>query len=109
MEIQEKQIKGSILIIIKGSIDLYSSLDLKELIDEMNFEQPLKLIFDLKDVDYIDSSGIGTMIKVLNQIKNQDSSLALARLRPMIQRIFKAAGLIDFFEILTDKEFQDRT
>ena len=62
----------------------------------------------MNKLDYIDSSGIGCLIKSLNSIKNQKGVLILVGLKPMILNVFKLAKLDLFFQIMTNDEFKQK-
>jgi anti-sigma B factor antagonist len=62
----------------------------------------------MNKLDYIDSSGIGCLIKSLNSIKNQKGVLILVGLKPMILNVFKLAKLDLFFQIMTNDEFKNK-
>ena len=66
---------------------------------------PSILAIDMNKLDYIDSSGIGTLIKSLNVVKNKKGILILIGLKPMILNVFKLAKLDMFFEIMTNDQF----
>jgi len=101
--------KGSYKIVeLKGSLDLYTALDLKEQIEQMTFKENNNLIFNMKYVDYVDSSGIGALIKISNLIAEKKENFHIANLKSMIERIFKVAGLMSYFSVLTDEELHDK-
>ena len=60
---------------------------------------------NLSKVDYIDSSGLGVLIKVLNSAKNEGKSMLLFGATPKIQNIFQLARLEKFFTFTTAAEF----
>ena len=66
---------------------------------------PSILAVDMNKLDYIDSSGIGTLIKSLNVVKNKKGILILIGLKPMILNVFKLAKLDMFFEIMSNDQF----
>lgn len=69
---------------------------------------PSTLAIDMNKLDYIDSSGIGTLIKSLNAIKSKKGILILVGLKPMILNVFKLAKLDMFFEIMTNEQFETK-
>ncbi|MDR1415183.1 MAG: STAS domain-containing protein [Odoribacteraceae bacterium] len=57
------------------------------------------LIFDLHDIEFIDSSGIGCIIALLKTAKSVGSSLKLCDLTPDVMDIFKLLHLQVIFDI----------
>ncbi len=101
--------KGDYAILqIKGSLDMYSSLELKNLTENLPVGSSTSIILDLSEVNYVDSSGIGTMIKIVNQVQDAGGKLYITGLKPMIEKIFKVAGLMNYFAILSEHDFKSR-
>ncbi|MCB1190146.1 MAG: STAS domain-containing protein [Leptospiraceae bacterium] len=97
---------GNVKIIgLTGKFDIESTEEFEE-----NFQRELKskppaIAIDMTKLDYIDSSGIGALIKSLNSIKNNKGVLILFGLKSMILNIFKLAKLDLFFQIMTTDAF----
>ena len=69
---------GEIYIIdVNGEMDLYNSYKLKELVMKM-IEKNVKLfVINLEQVDYIDSSGIGALIYMFYNQKDESKTCNL--------------------------------
>lgn len=93
---------------IKGSVDMYTALDIKSAADALNISDGHALIFDLAGVNYIDSSGIGTLIKILNEVDEKNGHFYMTNLKPMIEKIFKVAGLVSYFSILSTEDYEEK-
>ncbi len=63
---------------------------------------------DLSNIEYIDSSGLGGMIKALNNAKSKGKSLYLYSASPNIQSVFTMARLDKFFSFISPSEFKSR-
>ncbi len=61
-------------------------------------------LFNLKDVEYMDSDGLGEILGSYISISKLEGKLKLTNLVPKIRIMFKAAGLIKIFEIFDDEE-----
>lgn len=108
MDITIQQRQGAVSLQLNGSLDIYTSLDLKTKIEETVETYQKALIIDLTNVEYVDSSGIGTLIKGLNITKEKDVAFAIVGVQPSIEKVFKVAGLLSFFTILTQKEYDEQ-
>ena len=60
---------------------------------------PLKIIIDLEDVEYIDSSGLGFFIGTLKKVKELKGDLKLAHLNAYMMGIFKLINMHYIIEI----------
>ncbi|MCB1166488.1 MAG: STAS domain-containing protein [Leptospiraceae bacterium] len=108
MEISVKKNENQILFELEGSLDIYTSLDLKSSLEENVKENNPDVVIDLDKLTYIDSSGIGILIKALNYIQGLNGKLCVANLKPAIEKVFKVSGLTSYFEILSTDEFKSR-
>lgn len=108
MEISVKKNDNQILFELEGSLDIYTSLDLKSSLEENVKENNPDVVIDLDKLTYIDSSGIGILIKALNYIQGLNGKLCVANLKPAIEKVFKVSGLTSYFEILSTDEFKSR-
>jgi len=108
MTIQKHKTDSYAVLFLEGSLDMYTSLDLKRAIEDIQPGPGVIVILDLALVTYMDSSGIGTLIKLLNELNEKNAALFLSGLVPTIEKIFKVAGLNNFFHILTPEERKDK-
>lgn len=105
MEIITQNRQNSILMALNGSLDIYTSLELKETLETLvNSKEIKNIIIDLDFTDYVDSSGIGTLIKGLNLAREKKIEFYIVNVQPTIEKVFKVAGLLNFFKILSRQE-----
>ena len=62
------------------------------------------LILDLKDVKYMDSSGIGELVSSFTTVKNAGGTLKLANLNSRIHDLLQLTALITVFEVFDSVE-----
>ena len=61
-------------------------------------------LFNLRDVTYLESLGLGEMVGCLISISNLGGKLQLINLLPKIRLMLETTGLINVFEIADDEE-----
>jgi len=61
-------------------------------------------LFNLKDVTYMESLGLGELVGCLISISNLGGKLILINLLPKIRLMFEVTGLINVFKIAGDEE-----
>ena len=70
-------------------------------------KDPVKTILaNFSDLNYIDSSGIGALILLMNTAKNLNVELVLYNIPKEIHNVFKIAYLDKFFHITTSQELK---
>jgi len=91
---------------ITGKFDIESTEEFESIFNKQVESSPPVIAVEMSKLDYIDSSGIGSLIKSLNHLKNKKGKLVLVGMKPMIQNVFKLAKLDMFFEILSPSDFK---
>ena len=62
-----------------------------------------KILLNLADVDYIDSSGIGELVSGFTAVKNQSGELKLLQLTKKVRDLLQITKLYTVFDIYTDE------
>lgn len=100
MEIKLEKIDSSILHIqIIGNLDLYNSEALKKCFIQNRLENKTLFIFNLKQVDYIDSTGIGCLINIYSSSKKRNLYIRFIYFQEKVLKIFQLTGLVRFLPV----------
>jgi len=62
-----------------------------------------KILLNLADVDYIDSSGIGELVSGYSAVKNQGGDLKLLQLTKKVRDLLQITKLYTVFEVFDDE------
>ncbi|HIB49677.1 MAG TPA: anti-sigma factor antagonist [Phycisphaerales bacterium] len=96
---------GTVTVIIPlGDIDLSKSSDLRNALQPVLKENPSKIIVDLSQVPYMDSSGVATLIEGLQLSQQSNIEFVLCALTEGVQSIIELARLDQIFIILDSRE-----
>lgn len=106
MELKTNQKGNTKVLEVLGKFDIESTEEFESVYQKLLESKPPVIAIEMSKLDYIDSSGIGSLIKCLNNTKNQKGKLVLVGLKPMILNVFKLAKLDMFFEIITSADFE---
>ncbi len=87
-----------------GEIDLGRTPALRVVLMDAMKGRPSRLILDLADVTYMDSSGVATFIEAMGISRKNKTVLVLCNLQDRVQSIFEIARLEMVFTIVTDTE-----
>jgi len=79
---------------IKGYLDAETTLSLETKLEETFKLAPKHFIFDLSDLDYISSAGVGTCLGALEDIQAKGGTLALAALKENVRHVFELLGFL---------------
>lgn len=83
---------------LTGDLDVYSEEDFKEFIEE-KIDVNKDLVFDLKDLDYLDSTGLGMFMLIYNKQKENGKSVKIINAKENIKKLFKITDLSDLFDM----------
>lgn len=90
------------VIVADGDIDIYSVASFKTAINEVLDTGANKLVIDLKDVEYIDSSGFGALLGATRRIRPNGGSIILTGCCDTVARIMKITQLDTIFVMCKD-------
>jgi len=106
MDLKIRKKDQSDIVDITGSLDIYTSVDFKEFIEKNITHSGCTVIVNMGNLSYIDSSGIGMLIKEMNYIQELSGEMALANLKPQIEKVLKVSGLMSYFRVISEEEFK---
>ena len=82
-----------------GEIDLSRSPSLRVQLRETLNGRPPRLIIDLSEVGYMDSSGVATFVEAMQQARSINCPMVLCSLQDRVRSIFEIARLDMVFTI----------
>ena len=88
-----------VVLRVGGEIDVYTAPKLREAVIELVDAGASHIIADLREVEFLDSTGLGALIGAQNRLRTQDGSFRLVITSDRIIRIFSITGLVKVFEI----------
>jgi anti-sigma B factor antagonist len=80
-----------------GEVEVYTAPELRERVIQLLAGGAIHLIADLRDVDFLDSTGLGALVGSLRRVRTYDGSLLLVASSARIREIFTITGLINAF------------
>lgn len=83
----------------EGDIDLASSPSLRAQLREIVDEASEAIIVDLEAVPYMDSSGVATLVELLQSCRQKGLDLTLCQLGERVLSVFQIARLDGVFKI----------
>jgi anti-sigma B factor antagonist len=76
---------------------------LRKTVRDLLEEQQHKIVLNLGDVDYIDSSGIGELVSAYTAVKNRGGDLKLLNLTKKVRDLIQLTKLYTVFDVYTDE------
>ena len=89
---------------MNGEIDINTAPQIKKVFDKILSEKREKILINFKEVSYIDSSGLATLVEMLKNIRSYGGKLKLSNLSTKIRSLFEITKLEKLFDISNDEE-----
>lgn len=94
MELHYESMNNTLIVKLKGELDHHVAEDIRVEIDEMiSSKRSKNLIFNLRELNFMDSSGIGVIIGRYKNINKYGGKVAVVEVSEKIDKIFSLAGL----------------
>lgn len=93
-----------VLLRVKGRLNAVAAPDLKSRLKELVAGGHSRVIIDLKDVSFIDSSGLAALVSGFRTTREAGGTMKLAGLGEQTLTVFKLTRLDHEFEIHPDAE-----
>ena len=90
---REDQPPHGCVVVARGQIDLGSSRRLSEALLRAIDDGLTNVVVDLKDVNFIDSTGLGVIIGVGKRLRRVGGSLTVLSSDETIRKVFELAGV----------------
>src|SRR6266404_4571408 len=105
MTTSTRQVYEVTIVDISGRIVLgEESAALRELVCELLSKGHKKILFNLGDVNYIDSSGLGHLVSAFTSVRKQEGELKLLNLTNKVHDLLQITKLYTVFDIMDDEE-----
>ncbi|MCI8368322.1 MAG: STAS domain-containing protein [Clostridia bacterium] len=84
---------GELLVALAGEIDSATSEDFYAEVNAMYLNDSKNIVFDCAALEFIDSTTLGTFVKIFKQLKADGNRLILRNVRPRIKKLFEICAL----------------
>jgi anti-sigma B factor antagonist len=104
MKVTTRQVDGVTILDLSGRITLgEGSVTLRDSVRDLLSKGQKKILLNLADVNYIDSSGIGELVSAYTTVRNQGGELKLLNLTRKVHDLLQITKLYTVFDIKDDE------
>ena len=105
LEIQQKEREGITVLEMKGRITVgKEATALREKVAELAAAGKLNVVFNLQDVDFIDSTGLGALVMCATSARKNGGSVKLVNLNRRNIELLVMTRLATAFETFNDEQ-----
>ena len=104
LKIDTREVAHVTILDVKGRIVLGDEIGvLRDAVRGLVADGKKKIILNLADVDYIDSSGVGELVGCFTTVRNAGGELKLLKLSQKVQDVLYVTKLYTVFDIREDE------
>ena len=104
MKSSTRQVDGITIVDLSGRITLgEGSVLLRDMVRDLVTKGQRKILLNLGDVTYIDSSGIGELVSAFTTVRNQGGELKLLNLTKKVHDLLQITKLYTVFDVKDDE------
>ena len=95
----------AVVAAVRGEIDLSNSAELRtELLDLIQKAKPARLVLNLAQVPYMDSSAVAVLVESLQKMRKTGGKVILTTLQPRVRSLLEIAHLNSIFVLVRDEQ-----
>jgi anti-sigma B factor antagonist len=103
-EITQTEREGVVILALKGRLTVGEASVVREKVNQLAAAGRVKVIFDLAQVDYIDSTGLGSMVICFTTLKKAGGTLKLLNLNKRNIELLVLTKLHIVFEVFSEEQ-----
>lgn len=87
------------VLAVSGEIDIATAPGLRERLHALLADGSKRLVVDLEDVDFIDSTALGVLVGVLKRARTEGGDVRIACSQPRVLKVFEITRLDNAFDL----------
>lgn len=103
LKIETRLVDGRAVLDLSGEVDSYNAPRLREKMVSLIDEGHANLLVNMTGVDYIDSTGLGTLVGGLKRASEKNGAIQIVCPNEQIYKVFSITGLVKVFPIFSDE------
>ncbi len=103
MHIETRTEKDTLIVTVKGELDLVIAEKFKITVEEaLERSRAKNLVLDLEGVSFIDSSGLGAILGRYKTVTGQHGSMSIVNPQAPVKKILELSGILRILTIHQD-------
>jgi anti-sigma B factor antagonist len=93
LSVTTRESAGRTVVAVAGEVDVYTAPTLDDRLTSLVDAGDVRVVVDLTDVEFLDSTGLGVLVKALKRTREKEGSLDLVVASDRILKVFRITGL----------------
>jgi len=104
LRMSTRKLEGVMVVDCSGRLVFgEESASLRDMVKKLLVQAP-NVVLNLRDVNYVDSGGLGTLVSLFTSARNAGGAVKLARLSQRVGDLLQITKLVTIFEIFDDED-----
>ncbi len=99
MEISKAISNQNVIITLKGRLDTMTAPQFDDEVKNIDFDEVETVTLNLKDLEYISSSGLRVVLALYKNLKSKGGNLKIVNVSNTIMELFSMTGMADYLDI----------
>jgi len=109
LRMSTRSVEGVLVVDCSGRVVFgEESATLRDTVKKLLAESP-KVVLNLREVNYVDSGGLGTLVSLYTSARNAGGAVKLANLSKRVGDLLQLTKLLTIFEVFDDEEAAARS
>lgn len=104
MKVKKRTVGEIAVLDVSGDVDMYTSPKLREALAGLTRGRVQKIVVNLGDVKFMDSSGIATLVQAYKEARPYEGEVRLAAPGGNVLRVFQLSNLTSLFPVFDTVE-----
>lgn len=93
--------RDTVLVRLSGEMDHYSAGGIRRELDDVLRDVTIrKMILDMRDMTFMDSSGIGVILGRYRILHQRQGKMAVMNMNPQVEKVFNLSGMSKIIETM---------
>ena len=101
---EEHRENGMVRLALMGEFDLSNAAQVEDAIREVERDRPSLIVLDLRELTFMDSTGLRVMVSADARARDDSRRLAVVQGPESVHRVFRITGLDDHLEMVETPE-----
>jgi anti-sigma B factor antagonist len=90
---------GWAVLTVSGEIDIATAPSLRERLHSMLADDSQRLVVDLDDVGFLDSTALGVLVGALKRARTEGGEVRIVSTQPRVRKVFEITRLDSAFDL----------
>jgi anti-anti-sigma factor len=102
LELRIEQDQGAPRLVLTGELDLASAEELDSHLKQLESSEPDVLVLDLRELEFMDSTGLRTVIAADSRARERGARLVIVRAPEEVDRVFRLTRMDQHLEVVDE-------